>query len=278
MRIKALLYTAVFLCLMATCSETSAQNLILNHSCDDSLVNGEIPFWQEIQGSLWRTRSSNPTSFAGDHYFYPGAITTAELGQVIDLGGDSVQIDDGTRQYYFSGYVRAFSQNPSDESNFLIHFLNEQDTVLSTVLMGPFDQTSVWLLVDSLMTAPVGTRKVDIRLFSEMNNGSNNDGYYDELYFGDDPFVSIRPIGMAGSILTYPNPTAGMVQVELGDHWTSAQLIVTDQLGRVISTANSSASTFTLDLSQQPGGLYFVRVESDGFLERFTIVVDSSLR
>ena len=57
------LYTLIFC--SSICQE---QNLIQNHSCGNPLVNGEVPFWQEVSGMGWTQRFSVPLPFAGNAF------------------------------------------------------------------------------------------------------------------------------------------------------------------------------------------------------------------
>ena len=59
----------ILLLLICACSFSSAlqaQNIILNPGCDDTLIDGEIPYWQEIMGDSWTRRAVDPDPFAGD--------------------------------------------------------------------------------------------------------------------------------------------------------------------------------------------------------------------
>lgn len=84
----------IILLVLLTSVHLQSQNLILNHSCDDTLINGKIPYWQEIVGTVWTQRSATPSPLPqnGIFYFYGGHISVAELSQVVDISSDSMLI------------------------------------------------------------------------------------------------------------------------------------------------------------------------------------------
>jgi len=242
---------------------SQAQNLILNPGCDDTLVGGEIPHWQELTGDEWTQRLENPDPFGGSSYFFPGSVAEAELGQTIDIAADSIQIDNGTKYYYFTGYVRAFSQSPSDESNILLKFRDGGDTPLDSCLLGPYNQTAVWLRLDTALLAPVGARKADIVLRSLRHNGSNNDGYYDELYFGNSPLVAVREIKMNLCFSVYPNPSGGHFSIDLPElkdkNWT---LSIRNISGQLLEEKRMTGNPVVLTMDRADG-IYFLTIETD---------------
>lgn len=174
---------------------SNAQNLILNPSCDDALVNGNIPFWQEINGMNWSQRcgSPNPLPNNGTCYFFAGADALDILTQTIDVTSFASSIDNGSQIFYFHGYETSYAQSPPDEANIFIEFNDSTNTQIGSIHFGPYSQTAIWQELDSALQVPPLTRSVIIKLRSERRNGSNNDGYYDQLYLGGTPFSGIAP-------------------------------------------------------------------------------------
>ena len=213
-----------------------AQNLILNPGCDDTLISEKIPHWQEITGNTWTQRCTNPDAYGGTCYFYAGAVATGELGQLIDVSNDSSEIDNGTKIYYFTGHVRAYSQSPADESIILIYFRNSVDTLLTSYIFGPYTQSQTWLRIDSVLSAPPGSREIDIRLRSVRHNGTNNDGYYDELYLGNSPLVGMHEAPIHFAFSTYPNPSNGQFTIEFYlQQPAKVNMVVHNNLGQVVA-------------------------------------------
>ena len=252
--------------LITTTLSLQAQNLILNPGCEDTLIGGNIPHWLELTGTNWTQRYASPEPQAGTSYFFPGVAATAELGQIIDVANDSAAIDNGTKIYYFTGYVRAYEQSPPDESNIFIHFRNGADILLTSFLFGPYTQTDTWLRIDSALSAPPGARKIDIRLHSVRHNGSNNDGYYDELYLGNFPLVDMPEVLQKQDFIIYPNPSPGQFTFEFSlKQQSMVNLVVLNSLGQVMVTLAESIYPAGLqrinwNSGNLPDGIYYLRV------------------
>ena len=73
-------------------------------------------------------------------------------------------------------------------------------------------------------------------------------------------------------IRIYPNPTTGIVNVELGmeDSWQNGGIQVFDMYGRMLGVVNpsdargASPQTVEIDLSRYPTGVYLLKVVNDG--------------
>lgn len=83
------------------------------------------------------------------------------------------------------------------------------------------------------------------------NNEAGMDGYSRKIFVGD---VSIDDVAERSARL-YPNPTSGIVAVEL-EGAVPVQIDVVDAMGRTRATTHET----TLDLSKLPSGIYFVRI------------------
>jgi gliding motility-associated-like protein len=171
----------VCLCLILRYFFCTGQNLILNNGCESPLVGGNIPNWTEIGGTGWTQRMDEPLPHSGKAYFFPGVIAEGKLKQEINIAQFSCTIDQGVQQFKFAGFVRSFQQSPSDESNVDIQFFDATGSMLANSTLGPFNQSAIWLAIGTTVDAPVGARQVSIVLRSVRRNGSNNDGYYDDL-------------------------------------------------------------------------------------------------
>jgi hypothetical protein len=180
--------------LIISFSNTTAQNLILNPGCEDSLINGEIPYWVEVKGTDWRNRvSAIPPAYEGENMFFAGVSQNAELQQDVDVSTFAASIDSGTQYFYFEGYVRSYSQNPPDHSRLILKYLDlSKITVLDSIDLGENSNTNNWLMLSDTTLAPVGTRFIRICLISIRYNGTNNDGYFDGLSLTPDLPVNIE--------------------------------------------------------------------------------------
>lgn len=159
-----------------------SQNLILNADCELPTVNGKIPYWTEVDGTTWRPNSTDMPPQNGQFYFFPGTSTRiAELMQEVDVSKYSCPIDLGRQKFDFTGYVRCFDQFPADIAHVYVEYLNLNGNILTNYGSGLRSPTSSWLKLTDSRTAPVGTRRIRIRLVSTRLNGSDNDGSYDNL-------------------------------------------------------------------------------------------------
>lgn len=159
-----------------------AQNLIKNADCELPIVNGKIPYWTEVDGTTWRPNGTDMPPQSGQFYFFPGTSTRiAELMQEIDVSSYACPIDLGRQTFSFVGYVRCFDQFPADIAHVYIEYLNLNGNILTDYGSGLQSPTSSWRRLADSRVAPVGTRRIRIRLVSTRLNGSDNDGSYDNL-------------------------------------------------------------------------------------------------
>jgi hypothetical protein len=157
-----------------------SQNLIQNPSCEDALVNGEIPHWTEEAGTTW-TRSDNHPAYTGTYYFWAAASSPAVLTQTVDVSAYAAGIDKGLQEFYFTARVKSYDQTPTDKSQITIEYLDASNGVLYTFDSGEHDNVVYWEIIEHSKDAPIGTRSIKISLTSIRNSGTNNDGYFDTL-------------------------------------------------------------------------------------------------
>lgn len=270
----------LFIIIFIWASPAKPQNLILNPGCEDSLVNGEIPNWTEVQGNDWKQRTASPDPFEGSAYFFAGVSATAELQQDVDVSTYASTIDDSTQVFTFEGYVHSYPQTPSDQSRIILEFFNASKTnKIDSIDYGNYSNTSEWVqITDSSIVRP-GTRHIRIRLISTRRAGSNNDGYYDGL--------SLLLPSTATNIISdipkfpdrfqlhqnYPNPfnpsTVISYQLAVRSHVT---LKVFDILGREISTLVNREKPaghyqVTFNASGLPSGMYLYILRTNSFVQ-----------
>jgi hypothetical protein len=92
---------------------------------------------------------------------------------------------------------------------------------------------------------------------------SGNEAHGEELYLSGD--YSSSSLREKYSLMIYPNPTAGLVNIELNDlpENTGATLLISGLRGEILHQASLPGSEkYTTDLSGWPPGIYIVRVIS----------------
>jgi len=225
--------------MLGICSTGFSQNLILNPSNDEPLVNGEIPNWQEVVGTNWTQRCADPTAYEGTCYFYAEAGSVGKLEQTVDLTSYANHIDNGVQDFYFSGYVRSWSQQPADESQIELHFLSEAGDELSADTLGPYAEINSWLLAEATMNAPVGARSIRITLHSIRHSGTNNDGYFDALSLvaNEVPIECTLEVTMTqeGAVVTIDANGTGAVLDNYAINWGD---------GSLVESSDSSSHTY----------------------------------
>ncbi len=64
-------------------------------------------------------------------------------------------------------------------------------------------------------------------------------------------------------ITIYPNPTAGEIHISLPDSADNYQVEIINALGQLIKSDKiTNTINFMLDISNQPAGIYFVKIKS----------------
>jgi hypothetical protein len=256
-----------------------SDNLILNPSGEEPLVNDKIPHWHETIGSPWllSTYTVYPlidTKTSGTKFFYPGngavlneGKMVSELEQNIPLSQDAILIDQGNMNYFFDGYVISFNQSPADQSNIILEFLDANGVLLSKVTFGPYFSVENWTHIMETLLAPVGSRSVNIKLHSVLINGSSNDGLYEDLYFGKSTLLAVsKNIVKESEIVIFPNPSTGIFNIQTNQSIENASIKVFDLNGRMVHQSKVyNLESKTLDLNNVPSGIYLFNIENEGY-------------
>ncbi len=72
----------------------------------------------------------------------------------------------------------------------------------------------------------------------------------------------------------YPNPSHGIFNISLNRNPQNLQIQITDIRGSIIKVLKFGASDFQIDLSENPKGVYFLKLYDDGFVGMKKVVVD----
>ena len=78
---------------------------------------------------------------------------------------------------------------------------------------------------------------------------------------GNCPIVGIEENNLATAIDVYPNPTSGIVNINLASDITEADMTVYNAAGKIVATANAQTPQF--DLSEAAAGIYFVKITTN---------------
>jgi len=103
-------------------------------------------------------------------------------------------------------------------------------------------------------------------IFIETDDGS--EGSYQKAFVvtvNDVTEVGIQDLS-ADKILIYPNPTPGLVNVDLSEqNFDEVQIKVISASGRVVYINNTKQVRFSFDLSANRSGIYFILIETDNY-------------
>ena len=77
--------------------------------------------------------------------------------------------------------------------------------------------------------------------------------------------VGISPLsaGEGLGVRIYPNPTSGMVIINLGSNNSSVNYSITSIEGKVVETGKTSTNNITVDLSKEGNGVYFIKINTE---------------
>ena len=226
-------------------------------------------------GTNWTQRTAGPDPYEGLAYFFPGIAATAELQQDVDVSAYKTTIDDSIQRFIFEGYVRAYPQSPADQSRIMLEFFDSLKTVrIDSFDSGNYSITNEWIPVIDSTLVPPHTRYIRIRLISTRRNGSNNDGYYDNL-----SLIAYSPVGILGSdnqipdlnclYKNYHHPFNPTTTIEFDLPKTSeVTLKVFNILGEEVATLISASlpsgsHSIEWDASNLASGIYLYRIETE---------------
>jgi hypothetical protein len=67
----------------------------------------------------------------------------------------------------------------------------------------------------------------------------------------------------------FPNPSTGVFMVKMNEHSSKIQYQVLNQEGKLIAESTTFSDEFKIDLTNQPKGIYFLKVKTDkGIVEK----------
>jgi len=230
--------TVLFIFATLLVYQLNAQNLVTNPDAE-SLPRGTG--WTIIsQGALsclsaptdntlnWTMKPDGSANYPYDHttgasggtVFFPGCDNWLtgpfELQQTIDVSADAATIDMGSQMYTFSGYMQTPVIPQTDQGRFVIDYLNASNSILGVSYTTPWQSNSgssgtFWIYYNNSRVAPVGTRKIRIRMQAQLffNRPAIN------VYFDD---ISLtKPMVLPVSLLSFTgNEAQGIVHL----NWT----------------------------------------------------------
>lgn len=175
-------------------------NLLRNGGAEEPLVAGDLAGWTDVQGGQWTTRSDPNPAYEGNNYFYAGLVALGELRQDVDVSSFATGIASGQQQFHFQGWVLSNNETSPDLARIIVEYRDSANqTVLDSYDSGYQDARSGWMLLEDLRAAPMGTSWIRVRLITQRDGGTGNDGYFDalELVALDAPHVAVGSVQIA---------------------------------------------------------------------------------
>jgi hypothetical protein len=159
------------------------RNLLENPSAENGLTG-----WT-VYPRTYTTKGSDPTAQDGKYYFFPGPNKgIAEAYQIINLSPAKSLIDQAQVRCKVSGFMRdngGVDGKPDDTSQIVVEFLSGKNEIIHIIESPVVAERRHWVPFEREEIVPKGTEKVKYRLISVYKWGAqNNDGYFDNLYFG----------------------------------------------------------------------------------------------
>jgi hypothetical protein len=262
-----------------------AQNLVTNPDAE-SLPRGTG--WTIVsQGALtcllvptnnvlnWTMKPDGTANYPYDHttgasggtVFFSGCDTyfqgPFELQQTIDVSADAALIDLGNELYTFSGYMQTPVSNQTDGGRFIVDFLNASNTILGTSYTSSWQSFfggsgTSWTYYNNTRIAPAGTRKITIRMQTQIlfHQPAIN------VYFDD---ISLtKPIILPVSLLSF---TGKEVQGNIHLNWTITPELPLQQF----ELEHSTDATHFNRIASLPAGktsYHFIDYKNSGTADR----------
>ena len=142
--------------------------------------------WTNETGSLG-TRSASPSPHGGSNYFYGGANAATKARQRFDLlsvtGLTGTQVDAGNIWAIITWWQNSFSAD-TDVVRMKIRYLDSSQVQISEngpTAINITPQQTAWVLRSYGLSIPSGTRYIDVVYDATRNNGTNLDGYVDDI-------------------------------------------------------------------------------------------------
>jgi hypothetical protein len=86
-----------------------------------------------------------------------------------------------------------------------------------------------------------------------------------------DACTAVQELQALKGLKVYPNPTGGMITIELNTSFAK-DVQISDVTGRIVLSQQGTGSTFSMNLNSLSAGVYYVRVKSQDAVEVIRVV------
>ncbi len=188
----------------------------------------------------------------------------------LDAQKQLVQYYFGNNDYQKAGELLSVISDEEDESDFVQYYnvlLANPDGKMYQLAKGTADYATIENLVDSSYATFIGSQAA--HLF-EYLNGKRIEEVEPMVL---ESLTVAAPIETIESnedeaVVIYPNPTTGVLTIELLLENTSdiANVIVLDEVGKVVKRTQASNTKSYIDISHLANGVYFLKIEGNNGL------------
>lgn len=231
-------------------------------------------------GTYYQSEQSNPSLDVQDDYGLQCFVTANNQGTStaddVDAGTvtlvspifDLTGFNDPYVRYQRWFYDGAQSGNTPDD-NMVIRLSNgSQNVVIENLSASENRWTQKAFRISDYIT-PSTTMRFSVEV-SDLASGNDNvvEGGLDKFEVLEATALSAGDINALNNLSVYPNPTTGTIRVAFESKDNDVTVQVLNTLGQVVAvstTQQAGMQHLLFDLSNQPGGLYFVHVSSTGF-------------
>jgi hypothetical protein len=208
---------------------------------------------QPLTGAI--TTIANPVS--------GGINTSANVGEYIDNGTegfDALTIDYGTAiDLSINNQLKFKIYSPTS-----IQVLAKLEGGTAQEIWSSSSAVSTWeeFTYDFSASAGNGNTKVVLFFNADVTTGTASDIYYiDDLEWGENPTASANDITLDNALSVSPNPANNNINISSKVVIDGYQL--SDITGKIIvSKTNKELNSFTIDISTESSGLYFLTIKS----------------
>jgi len=254
-----------------TGDSTLSNNLLINPEAENELEN-----WTIIEGyveALTDGECDGISPQSGNRYFAVGGLCQespfGKCIQNIDVSSYDNQIDTGTFQVYFGGYLSNYNGNDLPEMRLIFLDNNGNELDVSNTISS---LQNSWIFYSDSIFIPEQTRTIKFELTGTRNAGSDNDSYFDNLFLkvGESveecsQLLTIQETNNSlPTLKVVPNPWSKTTSIVVNENSIlDINIQITNVLGQqVFCPATFKNNKIVLERGTLKKGVYFFKVIS----------------
>jgi Secretion system C-terminal sorting domain len=216
-----------------------------------------------------------PVAHGGTRTFFSGCSSSAPAGpfeiyQDIDVSADAALIDAGNLTTSFSGYIQTPISPQGDAGRFIVDFMTAANVVLGASYTSPYQSFSGgsgngWINYTNTRIAPVGTRKIRIRMQTTVAVTPAINAYFDDISLTKASLLPLTLVSFKGQASTGHNNLEWTTSQEINTAYFSIQRSETGntwkEIKRIDAAGNSNSILKYNFQDQAPALLSYYRLK-----------------